>query len=94
MELSYNNNNNNRFSSSSSSKKLLPTATTSMANIDHAVWDQVTSKFIQTIKRLEDKIEIDRKNLLSYKKEQHRHNLKLSNNVLLTGATDKNGFTF
>jgi hypothetical protein len=68
MELSYNN--NNRFSSSSSS----------MTNIDHAVWDQVTSKFIQTIKRLEDKIEIDRKNLLSFKKEQHRHNLKLSNN--------------
>ena len=47
--------------------------------MDQAVWDQVTAKFVATIKRLEDKIEIDRKNLLSYKKEQQRHNLKLTN---------------
>ena len=47
--------------------------------MDQALWDQVTAKFVATIKRLEDKIEIDRKNLLSYKKEQQRHNLKLTN---------------
>ena len=44
------------------------------------VWDEVTKKFVATIKRLENKIEIDRTTLLSYKREQQMHNLKLVNN--------------
>ena len=70
---------NNHFNNNYKNKNKKPNPSSS-TNIDHHVWDQVTSKFVATIKRLEDKIEIDRKNLLSYKKEQQRHNLKLTNN--------------
>ena len=50
---------NNHFNNKNKNKKQTPSSST---NIDHHVWDQVTSKFVATIKRLEDKIEIDRKN--------------------------------